>query len=157
MKKIIVLTMLLAVVFLSCKKEEKEIKQTIITPKIEKKMGTIQLNKETFLAKVMNYETNPSEWKYLGDKPCIIDFYADWCGPCKAVAPVLEDLAKEYDGKIYIYKVNTDEQQELAQVFGIQSIPTIYFCPMEGEPQMAMGALPKATIKQAIAEVLKVQ
>jgi len=148
---------LLATVLLSCKNESKEIKQTTITPKIEKKMGTIQLNKETFLAKVMNYETNPTEWKYLGDKPCIIDFYADWCGPCKAVAPVLEDLAKEYDGKIYIYKVNTDEQQELAQVFGIQSIPTIYFCPMEGDPQMAMGALPKATIKQAIAEVLKVQ
>lgn len=148
---------MLATVLLSCKNESKEIKQTTITPKIEKKMGTIQLNKETFLAKVMNYETNPTEWKYLGDKPCIIDFYADWCGPCKAVAPVLEDLAKEYDGKIYIYKVNTDEQQELAQVFGIQSIPTIYFCPMEGDPQMAMGALPKATIKQAIAEVLKVQ
>jgi len=119
-------------------------------------MGTINLDKEMFLQKVMNYEKEHSEWEYLGDKPCIIDFYADWCGPCKAVAPVFEDLAKEYEGKIYIYKINTEEQRELAGKFGIQSIPTIYFIPMEGGPQMAMGALPKATIKQAIAEVLKV-
>lgn len=162
MKKISIISLLFLTLFAACNNEKKtdktEIKKIEIeTTKTTKKMSTIQLNKEEFLKKVTDFETNPSEWKYLGDKPCIIDFYADWCGPCKAVAPVLEDLAAEYDGKIYIYKVNTEEQQELAAAFGIQSIPTIYFCPMEGDPQMAMGALPKATIKQAISEVLKVK
>ncbi len=156
MKKLLITSLVLLTLFSACKKEKKK-EQKKEKIKTEKKMNTIQLNKEQFLEKVSNFEANPTEWKYLGDKPCIIDFYADWCGPCKAVAPVLEDLAAEYDGKIYIYKVNTDEQQDLAGAFGIQSIPTIYFCPMEGDPQMAMGALPKATIKQAITEVLKVE
>ena len=120
-------------------------------------MKTIHLTKQMFLEKVMNFEKNPTEWKYLGDKPCIIDFYADWCGPCKAVAPILEQIAEEYDGKIYVYKIDTEAEQELASVFGIQSIPTIYFCPVGGNPQIAMGALPKATIKEAIKDVLKVQ
>lgn len=154
MKKILLTSLVLTALFVSCKKDSNEPNKKT---KTENKMSTIHLTKEMFLAKVVNYEENPTEWKYLGDKPCIIDFYADWCGPCKAVAPILEDLAAEYEGKIYIYKVNTDEQQELAQAFGIQSIPTIYFCPMEGKPQMAMGALPKATLKQAIAEVLLVK
>ena len=122
--------------------------------KTEKKMGAIHLTKEEFLKKVVNYETNSKEWKYLGDKPCIIDFYATWCGPCKVVAPILEDLAKEYDGQIYVYKVNTEEEQELAAAFGIRSIPTLLFCPMNGNPQMAQGALPKEALKQAIDEVL---
>ncbi len=163
MNKLIILSMLSVFLVTSCKKDvqetaKEEIKNdTIKTTKTEKKMGTIQLNKELFLEKVMDFESNPTSWNYLGDKPCIIDFYADWCGPCKAIAPVLEELAAEYEGKLYIYKVNTEEQQELAAAFGIQSIPTIYFCPMVGDPQMAMGALPKATLKQAIAEVLKVE
>jgi thioredoxin len=113
------------------------------------------LTRETFLSKVFNYEAN-KEWKYEGDKPCIIDFYADWCGPCKMVAPILEELAKEYDGKIDIYKVNTEEEQELAAVFGIRSIPSLLFVPLEGQPQMAMGALPKDTFKQAFKDVLGV-
>ena len=117
-------------------------------------MGTIHLTKAEFLAKVANYEANPTEWKYLGDKPCIIDFYADWCAPCKTIAPILEDLAKEYDGQIYIYKINTEEEQELAAAFGIRSIPTILFCPMGENPQMAQGAMPKDAFKQAIEEVL---
>jgi len=107
------------------------------------------LTKETFLSKVFNYETN-KEWKYEGDKPCVIDFYADWCGPCKMVAPILEELAKEYNGKIEIYKVNTEVEQELAAVFGIRSIPSLLFVPLEGQPQMAMGALPKDTFVQAL-------
>jgi len=119
-----------------------------------KKMGTIHLTKVDFLEKVANYEANPSEWKYLGDKPCIIDFYADWCGPCKVVAPILEELAKEYDGQIYVYKVDTEQEQELAAAFGIRSIPSLLFCPMDEQPQMAMGALPKETFKQAINDVL---
>ncbi|MEI6752830.1 MAG: thioredoxin [Paludibacter sp.] len=119
-----------------------------------KKMGTIHLTKAEFLAKVMNYEKNPTDWKYLGGKPCIIDFYANWCGPCKMIAPILEELAKEYDGQIYIYKVNTEEEQELAGAFGIKSIPSLLFCPMEGKPQMAQGAMPKDSFKKAIQEVL---
>lgn len=119
-----------------------------------KKMNTIALTKTDFLKKVADYETNPTEWKYLGDKPALIDFYASWCGPCKALAPVLEELAAEYGDQIHIYKINTEEEQELAAAFGIRSIPTLLFIPMEGKPQMAQGALPKAMLKKAIDEVM---
>ncbi|MDD2584951.1 MAG: thioredoxin [Bacteroidales bacterium] len=117
-------------------------------------MKTIHLTKEDFLTKVANYEADPTTWKYLGDKPAIIDFYADWCGPCKTIAPILDELAKEYENDIYIYKVNTEQEQELAGAFGIRSIPSILFVPMEGQPQMAMGALPKTSFKEAIDQVL---
>jgi len=113
------------------------------------------LTKETFLSKIFNYETN-KEWRFEGEKPCLIDFYADWCGPCKAVAPVLEELASDYEGKIDIYKINTEEEQELASVFGIRSIPSFLFIPSEGQPQMAMGALPKETFVRAFKDVLGV-
>ncbi len=113
------------------------------------------LTNETFKEKVFNYESN-KEWKFEGEIPAIIDFYADWCGPCKTVAPILEELQAEYGDKINIYKVNTEEQKELSSVFGIQSIPSLLFIPKEGQPQMAMGALPKETFKQAISEVLSV-
>ena len=122
--------------------------------KKENKMKTIELTKADFLTKVMDYEANPQEWKYLGDKPAIIDFYASWCGPCKMVAPILEELAEEYDGQIYIYKVNTEKEQELAAMFGIRSIPSILFIPMGEQPQMAMGAMPKSSFKEAIDKVL---
>jgi thioredoxin 1 len=114
------------------------------------------LNKEAFLNKVFNYEKN-KEWKFEGEKPCIIDFYADWCGPCKMVAPVLEELAKDYDGKLNVFKVNTEEEQELASAFGIKSIPSFLFVPAEGQPQMAMGALPKETFIKAFKDVLGVE
>ena len=113
------------------------------------------LTKETFKEKVFNFELN-KEWKFEGKIPCMIDFYADWCGPCKMVAPVLEELQNEYGNNLIIYKVNTEEEQELSSMFGVQSIPSLLFVPVEGQPQMAMGALPKATFEQAIAEVLKV-
>lgn len=122
--------------------------------KTENKVKTIHLNKIDFLKKVANYEANPNEWKYLGDKPALIDFYADWCGPCKAVAPVLEELAKEYDGEIYIYKIDTEAELELSALFGIRSIPSLLFVPMNGTPQMAQGALPKNALKEAIDKVL---
>ena len=128
--------------------------KAINNDKKENKMKTIELTKADFLKKVMDYETNPQEWKYLGDKPAIIDFYASWCGPCKMVAPILEELAEEYDGQIYIYKVNTEVEQELAGVFGIRSIPSILFVPTEGQPQMATGAMPKSSFKEAIEQVL---
>ena len=114
------------------------------------------LTKETFLNKVFNYEKN-KEWKYEGEKPCIIDFYADWCGPCKIVAPVLEELAKDFDGKINVFKVDTEAEQELASVFGIRSIPSFLFVPADGQPQMALGALPKETFVKAFKDVLGVE
>ncbi len=109
----------------------------------------------TFKQKVFDFEKS-KEWKYEGELPCIIDFYADWCGPCKMVAPILEELSEEYKGKINIYKVDTEAEQELAGMFGIKSIPSILFCPKEGQPQMAMGALPKASFVEAINDVLLV-
>jgi len=117
---------------------------------------TEHLTAETFKEKVFNYEEN-KEWKFEGEIPCMIDFYADWCGPCKMVAPVLEELSEEFGGKLNIYKVNTEEERELSSVFGIQSIPSLLFVPKEGQPQMAMGALPKDTFRQAIKDVLKVE
>ena len=113
------------------------------------------LTKETFLQKVFNFEQN-KEWKFEGELPCIIDFYADWCGPCKMVGPVLKELAEEYQGKLNIYKVDTETQQELAATFGIQSIPSILFVPLNGNPQMVAVALPKNTLKKAISEVLNI-
>lgn len=160
MKKILTATLvLLTIAVTSCanKKDDaasKEGTETNNNQKTEDKMGTIHLTKAEFLTKVANYEANPNEWVYLGDKPCIIDFYANWCGPCKTIAPILEDLAKEYHGQIYVYKVNTEEEQELAGAFGIRSIPSLLFCPMNEQPQMAMGALPRETFKQAIEDVL---
>ena len=116
----------------------------------------INITKEDFLKKVMDYKNNPTEWKYLGDKPAIIDFYASWCGPCKMLAPIMEELAKEYDGKMYVYKVDTEAEQELAQIFGIRSIPSILVIPMEGKPMMTQGGLPKSELKKIISENLGV-
>jgi len=117
----------------------------------------IYLTKAEFLSKVYNYEKNPNEWVYAGDKPCIIDFYADWCKPCKMIAPTLAELAQKYDGKLVIYKINTDVERELAQAFGIRSIPTLLFCPLNGQPQMSQGALPKESFEKMISEVLMVK
>lgn len=111
------------------------------------------LTTENFKQKVFNYETN-KEWNFVGDKPCIIDFYADWCAPCRMVAPVLEELSKEYDGKIDIFKVDTEAEQELAGVFGIRSIPSILFIPKTGQPRMSMGALPKESFVKMINDIL---
>jgi thioredoxin len=111
------------------------------------------LTKETFLEKVFDYE-NSKEWSFKGDLPAVIDFYADWCGPCKMVAPIIEELSQEYTGKVDFYKVDTEAEQELAAAFGIQSIPSLLFIPKEGQPQMAAGALPKQTLQQVIDKEL---
>ncbi len=113
------------------------------------------LTKETFFEKVFNFEKN-KEWKFEGELPCVIDFYADWCGPCKMVAPVLEELSEDYKGKVNVFKVDTEAQQELAAAFGVRSIPSILFVPKDGEPQMAQGALPKHQFEQIINDVLAV-
>jgi thioredoxin len=114
---------------------------------------TEHLTKETFLKKVFDYENN-KEWNFSGEKPCVIDFYADWCGPCKMVSPVLEELSEEYKDEINVYKIDTEQENELAGVFGIRSIPSLLFCPKDDKPQMAMGALPKEALKDAIDNVL---
>ena len=114
----------------------------------------IHLTKAEFLAKVYNFEKNPEEWKYEGDKPAIVVFYATWCGPCKALAPVLEELAKEYAGKVYIYKIDVDKEEELAGAFGIRSIPTLLWIPQSGKPTVTQGALPKPELKKMIDDTL---
>ena len=116
---------------------------------------TENLTKATFLEKVFNFEEH-KEWKFEGQVPAIIDFYADWCGPCKMIAPILEQLSEEYGDKINIYKIDTEAEQELAAAFGIKSIPSMLFCPMGEQPQMANGALPKAELERIIADVLQV-
>jgi len=114
---------------------------------------TEHLNKQTFLEKVFNYEQN-KEWKFEGELPALVDFWAPWCGPCRMVGPVLEELSEEYKGKVNIYKVNTDEEQELGGVFGIRSIPSLLFIPKDGQPKMAVGALPKESLIEAIEKEL---
>jgi thioredoxin 1 len=116
-------------------------------------MATIKMTTQDFKEKVFNYDLE-QDWKYAGELPAIIDFYADWCGPCKMVAPVLEELSVEYEGKLLIYKVNTDIEQELSAVFGIQSIPTMLFITAAGEPMMQPGAFPKHVFKKVIEEKL---
>ncbi len=111
------------------------------------------LTKDTFLKEVFDYENN-KEWKFEGTIPAVIDFYADWCGPCKMVAPIIEELSKEYEGKVNFYKIDTEAEQELAGAFGIQSIPSLLFIPVDGKPQMAAGALPKDTLVDVIEKEL---
>lgn len=117
----------------------------------------VHITKADFLKKVYDFEKNPDEWKYLGSQPAIVDFYADWCGPCRQLSPVLDELAKGYSGKLTIYKVNVDNERGLATFFGIRSIPTLLFIPMKGKPQRSLGALSKTELKGIIKDVLKVE
>lgn len=116
-------------------------------------MATVRLTTQDFKEKIFDYETE-KEWAYKGTLPAIIDFYADWCAPCRMVAPVLEEISNEYENKVVIYKVNTEDEQELASVFGISSIPTFLFIPADGDPMMQPGALPKAAFREVIEERL---
>lgn len=120
----------------------------------ETKGEVIPMDKQMFIEKVFDYTAGSTEWKYQGDKPAVIDFYATWCGPCRMVAPLLKSLAKEYKEQIVVYKVDTDRQKELAASMGIQSLPTIVFIPMKGQPQIIVGAADKGTFRRAIEEVL---
>ncbi|MEI8095143.1 MAG: thioredoxin [Spirochaetales bacterium] len=120
-----------------------------------------KLTTDEFKKKVFDFQAGPDQtapdWKFEGDLPCIVDFYADWCGPCKMVSPILDQISQEYAGKVNIYKVNTDEEQEVSQAFGIQSIPSLLFIPKTGDPRMSMGAMPKPQILKAMKEVLSVE
>ncbi len=112
-----------------------------------------QLNKESFLKKIFDFEKN-EEWKFEGELPAVVDFWAPWCGPCRMVGPIIEELSEEYSGKVNFYKVNTDEEQELMNVFGIRSIPTLLFVPKEGKPKVAVGALPKEAMQEVVEKEL---
>lgn len=120
----------------------------------EAKGKVIRMDKQMFLDKVFDYTTGSTDWKHKGDKPAVIDFYASWCAPCHMIAPLLKSLAKEYKNQIVVYKVDTDKQKELSAAMGIQSLPTVIFIPMDGQPQIILGAASKATFRRAIEEVL---
>ena len=122
--------------------------------KEDNKMEVVSLNKAEFLKKVYDFEANPNDWKFEGKRPAIVDFYATWCGPCKALHPVLEELSKEYSGKVDIYQIDVDQEKELVAAFGIRSIPTLLLIPMKEEPRITQGALPKDQLKKAIDEFL---
>lgn len=121
---------------------------------METRSKTIQINKQEFINQVMDFEKNPTEWIYLDNKPCIIDFYASWCGPCAMIAPILNELAEKYEGKINIYKVDTEVERELSAAFGIRSIPTLIFCPMNDNPHQFNGGMPKDEFERIIKELL---
>jgi len=116
----------------------------------------VHLDKESFKKKVFDWEKG-KDWSYAGERPAIVDFYAQWCGPCKMLGPVLEDISAAYAGQLEVYKVDVDAEPELAGLFGVQSVPTLLFIPLEGQPALAMGALPKKELQRAISEVLKVE
>jgi thioredoxin len=144
-KHYLIVTTVLLMLIAACSSSSAELREKSAVPaelsetKAGEEHGTVMLTKADFLTKVFNYERNPNEWVYEGDKPALIDFYADWCAPCRITSPILEELAKEYGDRIDIYKINTDKEQELAMVFGIQGIPSFLFCPMEGKPTMSSG------------------
>lgn len=143
MKRLMISFALLSVVLLAAANNPEE--------KVTAK--AIDLDQKAFIEKVFDFE-NSEEWKYIGDKPAIIDFWAAWCGPCRRVSPVLEELAAEYGDDIYVYKVNVDEEPEVAQAFGIRSLPTILYVPINEKPQAIMGAAPKAKLKDAVETIL---
>ena len=117
-------------------------------------MATIHLTKDEFLKRVSNFENNSGRWEFLGDKPAVVDFFAQWCGPCKALSPILEEVSDEYAGKVDIYKVDVDEEEELAMAFNIRTIPTLLFIPMNENPKILVGGLPKNKLKEAIDSIL---
>ncbi len=117
-------------------------------------MKTRNLTRQEFINEVANYEANPKVWNFLGQRPALIDFYASWCGPCKMLAPILDELTEEYAGRVDIYKVNVEEEEELSALFGIRSVPSLLFIPMSGKPQLTQGAMAKAALKSAIQSVL---
>ena len=133
------------------------VKKQVLTQQNAKKRNVQELTAETFKQKVMNYDIHPNEWIFEGSRPAIIDFYATWCGPCKQTAPIVEKLAEDYAGRIDVYKVDVDQQQELAAFFGVQSIPTILFIPKEGTPQRVSGAMPRSGFDEAIKQVFKME
>ena len=159
MKTKIIIAVMLGLTILPTSYRTKNEKKTTIEKeqknKEDKKMNVKELTLESFKNNIMDYEANPTEWKFKGERPAVIDFYAVWCGPCKATAPILESLAREYNGKVDFYKVDVDKQQELSAMFGIRSIPSLLFIPKEGKPQMQVGAMDHTQLENAIKSILK--
>jgi len=160
MRKLTYLMVVLAVFMVGCNGQstsDRPVKEARITTdiKVSNDPAPVQLTKEEFLKKVMNYEINQNTWVFEGEKPCLVDFYADWCAPCRITSPILEDLATQYAGRINFYKVDVDREQELASVFGIQSIPTFLFCPLNGDPTISSGiaSTPAATKEMFIKQI----
>lgn len=149
MKRLITIALLFSIIGLfACAQQSNQKEAKNDAPSV------IQMDNNMFIDKVFDYKTNKENWKYEGDKPAIIDFYATWCGPCKMVAPIMKSLAEEYKEDIYVYKVDTDQQRELSKAMGIQSLPTILFIPMKGQPQAIIGAASKKVFEDAVKEVL---
>ncbi len=146
------ITIFMALCFAACSNPSGET-VTSTEPKVTVEKATI-ISESEFKTLVMNYETNPENWVYNGKLPCIVDFYADWCGPCKRIAPILDELAREYAGKVNIYKVNVDHNRNLSAYFGIRSIPSMLFCPMTGKPAFQAGGMGKEQMKNAIENFL---
>ncbi len=151
-RKILLSVIISTLFFINCKSEISVAEES----KDASGNSTIQLTNETFKKMVFNYDLN-KEWKYEGDKPAIIDFYADWCSPCRQLSPLVDEIAKEYSGKIVVYKVNTDNEKILAQKLGITGLPTLLFIPLKGKPQISMGLLPKESLVKAVNEVLLIK
>ena len=151
MKRILSLAAIsLLVVFVSCAQQQSKNKDS----KSNAGSAVIQMDNKMFIEKVFDYKTNGKTWKYNGNMPAIIDFYATWCGPCRTISPIMESLAQEYKGKIVVYKVDTDKEKELSQAMGIQSLPTIVFIPLKGKPEAIVGAADKSAFEEAVKDVL---
>ena len=151
--KLLITIIMVAAIFSTSCTSAKQKQQTTNKQEV-KKMNTTELTLSEFKNKVMDFEKDPDNWNYKGDKPAIIDFYATWCGPCKATAPILDSLAEEYKDKIIVYKVDVDKEQELASMFGIRSIPSLLFIPMQGDPKMQVGAMGRMDLENAIKNTL---
>ena len=152
---ILIIALVGAIIYIVAK-ENKNSNNTVVVNnnKTENKMTVTELTQEDFVKKVYDFETNPNAWKFEGDKPAVIDFYATWCGPCKMMSPILDEISKEYEGKINVYKVNVDKEADLASVFGIRSIPSLLFVPMKKEPSMVQGAMPRNELKKLVDDIL---
>ncbi|HAM08733.1 MAG TPA: thiol reductase thioredoxin [Bacteroidales bacterium] len=151
-KKILLSVLVSSMFFINCRSEN----PAVAVSKGDGASSVVILTNDSFKKLVFNYELN-KEWKYEGDIPAIIDFYADWCAPCRQLSPLVEEIAKEYKGKIVVYKVDTEKEKALSQSMGITGLPTLLFIPAEGQPRLSMGALPKESLVKAVNEILLVK
>jgi len=151
-KKLLLSILVASLFFITCKSE----KPAEAVSKGNGESSVVMLTNDSFKKLVFNYVEN-KEWKYEGKQPAIIDFYADWCAPCRQLSPLVDEIAKEYKGKIVVYKVDTEKEKELTQSIGITGLPTLLFIPAEGQPRISMGFIPKESLVKAVNEILMVK